>query len=130
MEKSNTKQTIVIRKDLKIRRGKEIAQGSHASTSFLVKRIIENPDKKASELLTEEEREWILGNHAKICLQVDSEHELMELYHKAKVAGLTVHLITDLGLTEFNGTPTVTALALGPHQSEKIDFLTSHLKLY
>lgn len=30
------KQVILIRKDLKMRRGKEIAQGSHASMEFLV----------------------------------------------------------------------------------------------
>ena len=30
-----TKQVIAIRKDLKMRRGKEIAQGSHASMAFL-----------------------------------------------------------------------------------------------
>jgi PTH2 family peptidyl-tRNA hydrolase len=34
-----TKQVIVIRKDLKMRRGKEIAQGSHASMAFLTRRI-------------------------------------------------------------------------------------------
>ncbi len=33
------KQVIVIRKDLKMRRGKEIAQGSHASMEFLVDQI-------------------------------------------------------------------------------------------
>ena len=33
------KQVIVIRRDLKMRRGKEIAQGAHASVSFLVKLI-------------------------------------------------------------------------------------------
>ena len=32
-----TKQVIVMRRDLKMRRGKEIAQGSHASISFLTK---------------------------------------------------------------------------------------------
>lgn len=30
-----TKQVIVIRRDLKMRRGKEIAQGSHASMAFM-----------------------------------------------------------------------------------------------
>ena len=30
------KQVIIIRKDLKMRRGKEIAQGSHASMAFLL----------------------------------------------------------------------------------------------
>jgi peptidyl-tRNA hydrolase len=32
-----TKQIIVIRRDLKMRRGKEISQGAHASMMFLIK---------------------------------------------------------------------------------------------
>jgi len=35
----HTKQVIVIRKDLKMRRGKEIAQGAHASIAFLTARF-------------------------------------------------------------------------------------------
>ena len=46
------------------------------------------------------------------------------------IAGLTVSLITDAGATEFGGVPTNTCLAIGPHQAEKIDKITSHLKLY
>ena len=33
------KQVIIIRRDLKMRRGKEIAQGSHASIAFLLEKI-------------------------------------------------------------------------------------------
>ncbi|MDX1812973.1 MAG: peptidyl-tRNA hydrolase, partial [Gammaproteobacteria bacterium] len=33
------KQVILIRKDLTMRRGKEIAQGSHASMAFLVEQL-------------------------------------------------------------------------------------------
>ena len=48
------KQVILIRKDLKMRRGKEIAQGSHASMQFIVKQIlshkISNQKKTASNL--------------------------------------------------------------------------------
>ncbi|MGZ3423232.1 MAG: peptidyl-tRNA hydrolase, partial [Polyangiales bacterium] len=33
------KQVIVVRRDLKMRRGKEIAQGSHASMAFLTERL-------------------------------------------------------------------------------------------
>lgn len=127
---SKVKQCIIVRKDLKMRKGKEIAQGAHASLSFLTKRIQDNPNVEASKLFTSEEKEWVEGNFAKICLQVDSEHELMEIAHKAKMAGLTVNVITDAGLTEFGGVPTKTCLAIGPHRSEKIDLITSSLKLY
>ena len=35
-----TKQVIVIRRDLRMRRGKEIAQGAHASMAWLRQRIM------------------------------------------------------------------------------------------
>ena len=38
----NTKQVIVIRKDLNMRLGKSVAQGSHASISFLTRKIQSN----------------------------------------------------------------------------------------
>jgi len=39
-EQRPTKQVIVIRRDLKMRRGKEIAQGAHASTAWLAERVL------------------------------------------------------------------------------------------
>lgn len=119
-----------MRRDLKCNRGKEIAQGSHSSIAFITNRIKENPNKIASELFTEEEKMWVEGNFAKICLQVSSEQELMEIYEKAKESGLTVSLITDSGLTYFKNVPTRTCLSIGPHYSDKIDPITSKLALY
>jgi PTH2 family peptidyl-tRNA hydrolase len=136
---ANIKQIIVIRKDLKMRRGKEIAQGSHASMAWLankirnagVKDFLENNNWEINSFeLTWEEYSWFTGSFAKVCLQVDTEQELLDIYQKAKEANLTVHLITDAGRTEFNGVPTNTCLAIGPHESEKIDVITGHLKLY
>lgn len=114
------KQVIVIRKDLKMRRGKEIAQGSHASMSFLLK-----GDFKRTELT-----EWLETGQTKICLQVHSEKELLDLHEKAKEMGLTSNVITDAGRTEFGGVPTKTCMAIGPNKSEDIDKITGHLKLY
>jgi PTH2 family peptidyl-tRNA hydrolase len=65
-----------------------------------------------------------------VCLQVDTEEQLMKVYDDAKEAGLTVHLITDSGVTEFSGEPTNTCLAIGPNKSEDIDKITGKLQLY
>jgi len=118
------KQVILIRADLKMRRGKEIAQGSHASSSFLVQKL-----KDKSEL-SEEEQHWIENSFTKVCLKVTSEQELFDVYNKAKEAGLTAHLIVDNGVTEFHGVKTPTAVAIGPHVQSKFEGITSHLSLY
>lgn len=134
-ESRDIKQVIVMRKDLNMRRGKEIAQGSHASLSF-ISRELDAPKTSTNKLcffslaLTHVEYEWIAGSFKKITLQVDSEKDLMDVASEARKAGLTVHVITDSGKTEFNGVPTKTCLAIGPDYSDKIDPVTKHLKLY
>lgn len=127
----SVKQVLVIRRDLKCRRGKEISQGSHASIAWLCNRIspmLENDKHKPK--FSKPEIEWLTGPFAKICLQVESEKELLEIYQAAKKEGLVCELITDSGKTEFGGIPTNTCLAIGPDYSEKIDKITGHLKLY
>lgn len=129
------KQVIVIRRDLKMRRGKEIAQGSHSSIAFLSCRI-RNALKhwwcfwRVPIWLSKAETTWILNSFAKICCQVESKEELLALYEAAQAAGLEAHLIIDSGKTEFGGVPTETCIAIGPDWSERIDPVTRHLKLY
>jgi len=118
------KQVILIRKDLKMRRGKEIAQGSHASMAFLLRNYVGESANKIN--LTE----WLNGGQTKICLQIHSEEELLVLHNKALESDLEANYITDAGRTEFNGIPTKTCLAIGPNKSEDIDKITKHLKLY
>jgi PTH2 family peptidyl-tRNA hydrolase len=120
------KQVIVIRKDLKMRRGKEIAQGAHASIAFLTNKF------RNSEfvVLSKVEKEWIFGIFKKICVIVNSEEELLEIHRKAEEAGLVSNLIQDSGMTEFHGEPTNTCLAIGPDDEQKIDKITGHLDLY
>lgn len=118
------KQILIWRKDLNVRKGKIAAQIAHASVAFLVeKHRVNNPT------LTKEEYDWINTGQRKICVYVENEAELLLLYEKAKAKYLTTHLVIDSGLTEFDGVPTKTCISIGPHYSEKIDELTSQLKL-
>lgn len=128
---SEVKQVIVMRKDLKMQRGKEIAQGSHASMSFIARRL-ENQGRGHFTLeLTKDAQEWLYnGRFTKVCVRVNSEQELDDIYAKAKAAGLEVHLIVDSGATVFHGVPTKTCLAVGPNRTEDIDKITGHLALY
>lgn len=147
---NDVKQVIVIRKDLNMRKGKMIAQGAHASMKVILdkmKQVVERSDinnevmqidlvlpiKKiglvSSSFHDENLEQWILGRFKKVCLSVDSETELIEIYNRAQAAGLSSALITDSGLTEFNGIPTNTCIAIGPAPSSEIDKITGHLKL-
>lgn len=139
-----TKQVIVIRKDLNMRRGKEIAQGSHASMAFITRQLQKKEDgffrkifsfllskrRKRTVVIHEEAIEWINNSFTKVTLIVNSEQELIDIYNHAFDEGLEVHMITDSGRTEFNEVPTKTCLAIGPNYSEDIDKITKHLKLY
>lgn len=129
MPSSVVKQVIVVRRDLKMRRGKEIAQGSHASIAFLVQRMRQHGKVELADF-DEKVRMWLTAHQAKICVRVDSEAELLELHEKARAAGLESHLIRDAGHTEFGGVPTLTCCAIGPDESSKIDAITGHLTLY
>jgi PTH2 family peptidyl-tRNA hydrolase len=125
------KQVIVIRKDLKMRRGKECAQSCHSSLAFLLHRLKETGKKNQFAIgLSPAEQEWITTGTTKITLQVENEAELMAIYQKATGAGLECNLVKDAGKTEFNGVITTTCLAIGPDYEALIDPITRDLKLY
>jgi PTH2 family peptidyl-tRNA hydrolase len=123
-ERSAPKQVIVMRRDLGMRRGKEIAQGAHASMIWLALRI-----RQPGYAFTEAERRWLDGAFTKVCVRVDSEEELLAVVQRAKGAGVLVQLCVDAGRTEFHGVPTPTCCAVGPDYPERIDPITGHLKL-
>jgi PTH2 family peptidyl-tRNA hydrolase len=132
-ERRPTKQVIVIRRDLRMRRGKEIAQGAHAATAWLADRVLQTilPNGDVDQVaLSPAERAWLESSFRKVTVKVNSEEELVAVYQKALDAGLVVHLITDRGLTEFGGVPTRTCLAVGPDYDDLIDPVTGDLELY
>jgi PTH2 family peptidyl-tRNA hydrolase len=132
-DQRSTKQVIVIRRDLKMRRGKEIAQGAHASMAWLRQRVTQRLNSAGTVdhvEFSQAERAWLEGSLRKVTVKVGSEEELMAVYAKALEAGLGAHLITDRGLTEFGGVPTRTCLGIGPDYDQLIDPVTGDLELY
>jgi PTH2 family peptidyl-tRNA hydrolase len=127
----------------KLRTGKMIAQGSHASMAWLTNRLRSrlvvdefDPHKHSIDYhntqeiqFSHAEQTWINEKFTKITVYVETEAELIELHEKALMAGLTAYLILDAGDTEFGGVPTYTALGIGPHDSSKLDPITGHLPL-
>ena len=119
------KQVIVLRKDLNMRKGKMISQGCHASLNAYFDAV-----KQPHSVQHTNATVWLtVDNMTKICVSVDSEQELLDVYNKAGQAGLPCALIMDAGKTEFNGVPTLTSCAIGPALAEDIDKITSSLKL-
>lgn len=148
-----TKQVIVVRHDLikgdhAVRRGKMMAQVAHASVAALLKLFTFEEIKTIKGGLWEPDQEfyrvhttfgpntilsdWLLGKFTKIVVSVPGEKELLELKEKLEKSDkeyLPWALITDSGLTEFNGIPTNTCLGIGPYTSEGIDEFTKDLPL-
>ena len=105
------------------RKGKLIAQGAHAASHFLIQKVAQDGSWNKVE------KEWLETGTKKIAVRADTEEQLLDIAQRASAAGLYVHVVTDSGLTEFNGVPTKTCLAIGPDRSSKIDKITGELKL-
>lgn len=131
---SEPKQIIVVRKDLNMRKGKIAAQSAHASMAVILNMMsVSSNGMKVTRTLEVKKdsaiQEWLAGPFAKICVSVNSEDELLELYQKALAAGLPTSLITDSGRTEFKGVATKTCIAIGPARPEELDPITGKLPL-
>lgn len=131
-----TKQVIVARKDLNMSPGKLAAQVAHASMGALLNMsYIDRTDGYIDTITLDLQEDtilgdWLNGEFTKICLSVDSEEALMEVYQLALEVGLPAKLIEDNGHTEFNGVKTKTCVGIGPGWIDDIDAVTGKLSLY
>ena len=114
---TNYKQVILVRVDLKLPAGKACAQSAHASVDCVLK----SDPKKV--------KKWSEQGMPKIVLKVKDEKELMDFFQFSKDSGLTTSLITDAGRTVVEP-GTRTCVGIGPDEEEKIDKITSQLKMY
>jgi len=113
------KQVIIVRTDLKMSKGKLVAQVGHAAVS-----AAEETRKKHSEWLNA----WLEEGQCKIAVKAKSEEELLGLMQKAKTLHLPCALVCDRGLTELPPN-TVTCVGIGPAPSNQIDKITGSLPL-
>lgn len=109
------KQVIVLKDDIDISKGKEISQAAHASLGAYRKAS----DKKVSE--------WDNQGMKKIVVS-SGDRRLEDLYEECKRKSIPAYLVKDAGMTEVKP-GTVTALGIGPAESDKIDTVTGELKL-
>ena len=137
-----TKMMIVMRRDLKMRKGKIAAQSGHACVDAILA-ALKKEDRLGDIEMTQDGMtlkvtdkaptplsDWFVSGCTKVCVYVDSEEELLCIAAEAEKRGIIAAVITDWGLTEFHGEHTKTCLALEPLPGEVADELTGDLLLY
>ena len=139
-----SKQVIVVRRDLKMRKGKIAAQAGHACVEATLMALAREGRLDEVRLsaddswvyLDEGDRgptalsDWFDAGVAKVCVYVDSEEALLDIADQGRERGFAVALIRDAGLTEFHGEATYTCLAFEPLRAEDVDPITGELPLY
>lgn len=107
---------IVLRTDLGMSKGKLIAQACHASLG-----AYKNADGMKQD-------RWETDGATKIAVKGESEKQLMELFKQARSMDISAYIVKDAGETELEP-GTVTALGVGPDESETVDKVTKELPL-
>lgn len=120
---AKTKQVLLYRRDLKMRKGKIAAQCAHASLAVFFRRD-QGEDGALSIPLDGPMEIWSRRGFAKVVLSVETEEDLLAAHERATAMQLPTTLITDSGRTEFGGVPTRTTVAIGPAEVEEIDSIT------
>jgi len=113
------KQSIVVRVDLGMSKGKLASQVGHAAVSAA---------EKARKNNWKWWNLWIEEGQMKVVLKVNSRTELEMLCKKAKNLDLPCAQIVDRGLTEIPP-GTITCIGIGPAPIDKVDRVTGDLSL-
>lgn len=110
----------VLRADLAMTKGKAASQAGHA---FLDSYLTAPPDII---------RAYLTDGGTKIVLAVDSEKELCELYHRARLEHLPCAMVIEsehVHPPDFDGSPVPTAVGIGPTNRAAVKHLTKGLRL-
>lgn len=106
----------MVRADLKLPKGKLASQAAHAAVEAVLK-----SDKVKVKV-------WRKEGQMKIVVKVKDKAELLKLNQDAKDSGLITATITDAGKTCI-APGTLTCIAIGPDEEDKVDALIGKLKL-
>ncbi len=119
-EGSSIKQVIIVRRDLKMGKGKAAAQVAHGAIAAM-----EETRKSHPEFV----RIWSQSGQMKVVLQVPDFTKLSQIKVDCLKNGIPCVEINDAGRTQLPpGTTTV--LGIGPWWTREIDKITGELKLY
>jgi PTH2 family peptidyl-tRNA hydrolase len=115
----------VLRSDIQMSTGKSIAQAGHAFTSSLLESLSVNDPR--GQIYAR------LKPGTKITLTGGSERDIILLKERIEATGIPCFLVVDSGhveLPDFDGTPTITALGIGPCTRKDVPRALSRLKLW
>lgn len=119
---AQTKQAIVIRRDLKLRRSQIAALAARTSAEVFTSNAYQEDGLFKAELAPFE-IDWVVEGTPRVVLGVASEGALKTLLDKADFEGLITYPVSDESGTQ------IMAVAIGPDEVEKIDKVTGNLKL-
>jgi peptidyl-tRNA hydrolase, PTH2 family len=108
---------IVIRRDLKLPKGKLAVQAAHAAVSLTMK-----------TRSTPAFKEWLALGQKKIAVWADDESHLLAIRRAAEDRGLATVLIKDAGRTVL-AAGTTTCIGIGPAGEDALEAITGNLTL-
>lgn len=115
------KQSIIVRSDLRMSRGKLAVQVAHASVDAVLRALERDEWRRWVN-------KWVSQGMKKVVVKVSNLEKLLELYEKCKKLDIPCSLIIDAGRTELEP-GTATSVGVGPAPSRLIDRVTGDLPL-
>ena len=110
------KQVLVVRKDLKMSKGKTAVQVAHGAIGAML-------DTDGFTVSA-----WLQEGGKKVVVAVEDEAVIKNLIELANEHELPMYVVRDFGLTELEP-DTLTVLGIGPATNARIDPVTSQLKM-
>jgi len=129
--RTDIKQVIAVRTDLKLRKGQMCAQVAHASMKVILDRLEHDERERCFSLHCHEDwgnyyeavYPWLTGTFTKVVVRCGSEGEIRALAAQAAQTRVPFAIVQESGFD------TPTAIALGPALAEDLDPITGEMKL-
>ena len=124
----NVKQAIIVRKDLKMPKGRMASVVSQASMKFLIEN---NEAERGDEIrvkLSQQEAEWINSSFSRSVLSVGSQEALKDIAFKCEMSGIDVYYVFDDKELNEGEIRELLSISLGPDEEDLIEQVVGSLK--
>ena len=113
------KVVILVRQDVKMSKGKTVAQACHAAVSCAMQAYRKQPSVFS---------DWDSNGQKVVCLKVASQKELFEYKAIADAQKIITGVVCDAGRTEIDP-GTITCMGIGPAKQSVLDKITGELSM-